>query len=415
MIDVVGIGLDGAAGLSPPSLALVRQAQVLVGAERHLAYFPEHPGVKIPLGDGLTGLNQLAPGLERREKIVILASGDPLFFGLGRLLLTQFPPEFLRFHPHLSCLQLAFSRLKLPWQEATVVSLHGRELELLTPPLQKGVSPLAVLTDAQNSPGAVAQLYRRLDLPLAYEMAVAENLGAPEGEQLRFFDPQQLDPKADFAPLNLVVLLRKTPAAAPVLDLANLPRIGLPDSLFAAFPDRPGLMTKREIRLQILGELDLRDGQVIWDIGAGTGSVALEIARLCPHSQIYAVEKTAMGVALLQENCRRLQIGNIEILQTAAPQGLDHLPPPERVFIGGSGGQLEGILEACALALGPEGKILLALATLENLARAVTWLNQRHWSYHCLQIQVSKSLGLGALNRLQPLNPVTLLAARRMG
>lgn len=413
MIDVVGIGLDGAAGLSASTLALIEEAQVLVGAERHLAYFPDHPGQKINLGEGLTGLAQLAPGVEGREKVVILASGDPLFFGLGRLLLNQFPPELLRFYPHLSCLQLAFSRLKLPWQDVEVVSLHGRDLELLIPPLQKGVSPLAVLTDAQNSPGAVAELYRRLDLPLEYEMAVAENLGAPEGEQLRLFDPKQLDPKTSFAPLNLVVLLRKNPEKAPTLDLASLPRIGLPDSLFASFPDRPGLMTKREIRLQILGELDLRERQVIWDIGAGTGSVAIEIARLCSHSRIYAVEKTAMGIALLQENRRRFRLSNIEIIQTTAPQGLDRLPTADRIFIGGSGGRLEEILDACALA--PEGKVLLALATLENLARAVTWLNQGNWSYHCLQIQVNKSLGFGALNRLQPLNPVTLLSAQKRG
>ncbi|MBJ7900412.1 MAG: precorrin-6y C5,15-methyltransferase (decarboxylating) subunit CbiE [Cyanobacteria bacterium RI_101] len=406
MIDVVGIGLEGACGLSPRVLALIEEAPVLVGAERHLAYFPRHPGRKILLGEGLSGLAELDPQLPA----ALLASGDPLFFGLGRLLLTRFPPELLRFHPHLSCLQLAFSRLKLPWQDATVVSLHGRSLELLIPPLQKGVSPLAVLTDAQNNPGAIAQLYRGLDLPLEYEMAVAENLGAPEGEQIRFFDPSAWEGRADFAPLNIVILLRKTPAPAPTLDLAALPRIGLPDALFASFPDRPGLMTKREIRLQILGELDLRESQVVWDIGAGTGSVAIEIARLCPNSRIYAVEKTAMGAALLQENCRRWQTANIEIRQTSAPQGLDSLPPADRIFIGGSGGALEAILEACVLA--PGGKILLALATLENLARALTWFNHRRWSYDCLQIQVSKSLGLGALTRLQPLNPVTLLSAR---
>ncbi len=317
-IDVIGIGLEGAAGLSEAMQNQIREASLLVGSDRHLGYFPEYGGDRWILGDLGKAIDFLKSRMND-DRIVILVSGDPLFFGLGRLLLTEIPAECLTFHPHFSSIQLAFNRIKIPWQDARSISVHGRSLDELTQALQQGIEKIAVLTDGKNTPTAIARLFLALDLPTDYDIWVCENLGNTE-ERVTCYDALSLIsfPHLTFAPLNVVVFVRRDREEA--LDLNSLPRFGLPDSSFLSFADRPGLMTKREIRLLILGELALKDSQTVWDIGAGTGSVSIEIARLCPNSQIYAIEKTAMGVSLIQRNCDRFQVNNINIFQGNAPE-----------------------------------------------------------------------------------------------
>jgi len=406
-IHVVGIGLEGVAGLSPPVQEVVAQATLLVGSERHLSYFPHHRARRIVFGDLVTALERIRQLVPQRC-IVVLVSGDPLFFGLGRLLLTAFDPAQLTFHPHVSAVQLAFSRIKVPWQDAQVISAHGRSLDALVQVLQQGVDKIAVLTDATNTPGAIAQLLLDLDLPTHYQFWVCENLGGPE-EQVQALAPETLA-KRCFDPLNIVVLLR---TASTALDLATLPLLGLPDQAFLSFSDRPGLITKREVRVLTLAELALQPGQVIWDLGAGTGAVAIEIAHLVPQSQVYAIEKTAIGINLIQQNCQRFQVKNVTSIHGSAPAVLESLPNPHRVFVGGSGGSLEQILEACQVRLLPNGIIVLALATLEHLSIALSWFGNHNWHCHISQVQIARSIAIGTLTRLAPLNPVTLVKAVR--
>lgn len=170
-------------------------------------------------------------------------------------------------------------------------------------------------------------------------------------------------------------------------------------------------MTKREVRILVLGELALKPGQIIWDIGAGTGSVSIEIARLFPTSKVYAIEKTAAGTALISQNCRRFQVENVISIHGSAPDVLHQLPTPERIFIGGSGGNLSQILDACS-SLAPGGVLVMALATLEHLNTALVWLKAcSNWHYQLLQVQLSRSVPVGQLTRFAPLNPVTILTA----
>lgn len=407
-VHVVGIGLEGAAGLTNAVVQLVAEADFLVGSDRHLSYFLDHPGERIRLGDFVLALATLRERLiaTPQASAVILASGDPLFFGLGRRVLAEFPAQQVTFHPHLSAVQLAFSRIKLPWQDAQVISAHGRSLEQLVQALRQGVEKIAVLTDPTNTPAAIAQLLQTL-APDRYQCWVCESLGSPE-ETITSLPPEQLIDQT-FAPLNLVVLQRTTASKFEQRDLTSLPLLGLPDQDFLSFADRPGLMTKREVRVLALAELDLQPGQVIWDIGAGTGSVAIEAARLVPTTTIYAIEKTAAGWGLIQQNCQRFQVENITPIYGSAPKVLDPLPTPDRVFIGGSGGQLNPILDACRTRLNPGGRIVLALATLEHLNTVLTWIDRQNWRFSVLQIQLSRSVPLATLTRLDPLNPVVLI------
>ena len=418
IVHIVGIGLDGSAGITKSVQQIVEKATLLVGSDRHLGYFPKHRGERLILGDLTGAIAQIRQRLttESPGTIAILVSGDPLFFGWGRLLVAELPPEKLVFHPHLSSVQLAFNRLKIPWQDAHFISAHGRSFEELTVRLQQGVNKIAVLTDETNSPAAIANLIQALDLPSHYDFWVCENLGSPD-EKVAKWELATLQAET-FSPLNVVVLLRHSQVETNPLDLANLPLLGIPDSNFISFSDRPGLMTKKEVRVLVLGELSLQPGQVIWDVGAGTGTVSIEIARLFPDSQVYAIEKTAAGTSLIEQNCRRFQLQNVISIHGSAPEILHRLRPPNRIFIGGSGGEISKILGVCALRMLPGGVIVLAMATLESLAAVLSWKEERirrepNWNCRIMQVQLSRSVPVGNLTRFDPLNPVTIVTMNR--
>lgn len=456
LIQVVGIGAAGASSLSASVLSIVESATVLVGGKRHLERLSERLSDSAAvegwlLGDFDRTFERMRSRLQThpQARMVVLASGDPLFFGLGRLLLANFPREQLVFHPHASAIQLAFSRLKLPWQNATLLSVHGRGEALLLKALKRGDRKIALLTDNVMTPGAIARLIIALDSPARYQMWVCENLGGAD-ERVGQYALEAVRSQT-FAPLNVVVLCRQLddapsndainniasdaskleraellPTDLPPTDLppVDLPLIGLPDSAFYGFPDRPTLMTKRQIRLLILGELAPRDGQVIWDIGAGTGSVSVELSRLCPKAKLYAIEKTAAGASLIERNAERLAIAPIHIIRGSAPVALSELPRPNCVFIGGSSGQLIPILDflhrlnqarshQSDLPNSNALRIVMALATAEHLASAIVWATQddiaAKWTYELTQINIARSLPVGSLTRLSPLNPVTLM------
>jgi len=403
-IPVVGIGLTGWHSLTPSQRLALEEATLLVGSRRQLASFTHLPAEHLPLTTFTETLRIAHARWQGGDRLAILASGDPLCFGIGRLLLSQFPPESLVFHPHVSAIQFAFSRLKLPWQDAVLTSVHGRGCEELIEHLRQGVEKIAILTDGVHNPGAIATLYQALDLPSRYQIWVCENLGGPD-ERVGLL---AVGEKRNFAPLNVVVMVRQWEAE----PLPPLPLFGIPDRHFLTWPDRPGLMTKREVRIAILGELALMPGQVVWDIGAGTGSVAVEVARLCPDSQVFAIEKTAMGIYLIEQNVQRFGV-TVEAIAGTAPAALTDLPDPDRIFIGGGGQDLAAILTHSHSRLKPGGRIVIALATLESLQIALAELQGQGWDYQVLQWNVARSHPVAHLHRMAPLNPVTLIVVEK--
>ncbi|MEL6930474.1 MAG: precorrin-6y C5,15-methyltransferase (decarboxylating) subunit CbiE [Cyanobacteria bacterium J06600_6] len=415
VIAVVGIGLDGGAGLADHVLQIVEKATVLAGSRRHLSYFEELTIEKLELvnlNQGIEAISNLDSG---SSLIVVLASGDPLFFGLGRLLLAKLEPKQISFYPHITSIQLAFSSLKIPWQDADLVSVHGRSTDNLIKLFKQGRSKIAVLTDSHNNPAAISRLLISLELPVSYSFYLCENLGGKDEKSTHFTDQQltQLSQMAgdSFAALNVLILIREE--QDNTLDLATLPLIGLPDSSFLSFSDRPSLITKKEVRLAILGELALQPQQTVWDIGAGTGSVSIEIARLCPTSQVFAIEKTSMGSNLIAQNSQRFRVDNLKSINGKAPSVLKELPNSDRIFIGGSGGNLIEILTTCSQKLNPAGIIVMSFATVEYQFQAINWLTENAWQYKLLQLQISRSTPIANLTRMTPLNPVTVITAWR--
>ena len=411
-ISVVGIGLDGVEGLNESVKEVVERATILAGSKRHLGYFPDSSAEKIYLTNLKAGIDAIAKLDLTKHSVVILASGDPLFFGIGRLLLASFDAEQIEFYPHFTSVQLAFNRLKVPWQDASLISVHGRSADELIKLIKQGKEKIAVLTDSNNNPAAIARLYQSLDLPIEYSFYICESLG-DLSEKIRHFLPQKITQLSnldnDFANLNVLILLRQTQD----LNIDKLPLIGLPDSSFLSFSDRPSLITKKEVRLSILGELSLQPKQTVWDIGAGTGSVSIEIARLCPNSEVYAIEKTGMGSTLITKNSQRFKVNNLKSINGKAPEVLSNLPHPDRIFIGGSGGNITDILNICSQKLKENGIIVMAFATIEYQYRAIDWLNNNSWQYRLLQLQISRSTPISHLTRFTPLNPVTIITAHK--
>ena len=401
-VEVIGVGDDGPAGLPPQTQALLAEADLVCGGARHLAALPAGPGERFVITKDLDGLVQrIAAARAAGRRVVVLASGDPLFYGVGATLMARLGREAVRVTPHVSAVQLAFARLGVPWHDAAVLSAHGRPLERV---LGRAMAShtFAVLTDAVNTPAAVARALLEGGMEDA-EAAVCEHLGGPRERVVR----ARLSAIAEqtFAPLNVLVVLRQPSAVR-----WGRPLIGQPESAYA---HARGLITKAEVRAVSLGRLGLERAEVVWDVGAGSGAVAIEAASLRLDALVYAVERDAEQYRLLLANVRRYTAGNVRPVFGAAPAALADLPDPDAVFVGGAGGRLGEVLEAAGARLRPGGCLVLNLVLLEHLHAALAWLRARGWAVDVTQVAAARGTPTGEGVRLAALNPVFVLAARR--
>lgn len=426
MIDVIGTDAGAPASLADPLQARLRRAQLVVAPQRLLERLPpwweaEQAAGRLPPGspaptwlasDPLERiLTPLAEALAADQTAVVLASGDPLWFGIGRQLLATLPADRLRFHPAPSSLQLAFARLGRPYTDAGWVSLHGREPEVLAARLQQRPAALAVLTDpGRGGADEVRRILAASGLEAAYTLWLCERLGHPAERVVRLAAHAPLP--ADLDPLHLVLLIAEPP---PPTDPAALPLFGLDDGLFLQHDDRPGLMTKREVRVQLLADLELPERGVLWDIGAGVGSVGLEALRLRPGLALWAVEQRSGAAALITANAQRLGVTPAAVLQGRAPAALAELPDPDRVLLGGGGRERTAVLAALLERLRPGGLVVIPLATLEALAELRPPLEAAGLVVSVTQLQAWRGAPLADGTRLAPLNPVLVLRGRRGG
>jgi len=388
-IAVVGVTDAGAASLLPEARAAVAAAQVLCGGERHLAFFPEHPGERVVIKGGLDPLyDRLAA---ETRPVAVLASGDPLWYGIGPLLVQRLGPGRVTIYPNLSAAQLAFARLGLAWQDATFLSAHGRPLAGILPEALTATKAV-ILTDDTNTPAVIASAL--LDAGSDDARAeVFEHLGGPA--ERRWSGTLSALAGQTFASLNLMVVLRERPARPWPL--------GLPDDAYA---HARGLITKAEVRAVSVAKLALRPRAVVWDVGAGCGSVSIEAAALAQGGRVFAIERDGAQLGYLRENCARFGAGNVTVVEGAAPAALAGLPPAGAVFIGGSGGHLPGILHTVFLTLHPEGRCVLNLVSLEHLQAALATARTAGWRTDVTQVSVARSVDTAGLTRLAAENPV---------
>jgi precorrin-6B C5,15-methyltransferase / cobalt-precorrin-6B C5,C15-methyltransferase len=396
IVTVAGIGADGWPGLSPLSKAAIEQADVIAGSPRQLALVPPGAaGQRVPLP---TPLLPGLPGLieeHAHKALVVLASGDPMFYGIGSSLVRLLGTERVRVLPHPSSVSLAAARLGWPLHDVDVVSLVGRPRELLHPLLQPGRRVLALVAEPTAAADVQALLEARgfggSPVTLLADLGGADEVVMPAGGR----------PHSRLAILAIECRLDSGTGAGP------LPRVpGLPDDAF----EHDGQITKREIRAVALAVLVPVPGQLLWDVGAGSGSVGIEWMRVHPASRAIAIEPRAERRDRIARNATALGVPGLQIVAGSAPAALAGLPRPDAVFIGG-GVTADGVVAACLEALPDGGRLVANAVTLEGQHALVGW--HARLGGTLTRLAVERAGPLGGFTTWRPALPVMQWAVVR--
>ncbi|WP_257351076.1 precorrin-6y C5,15-methyltransferase (decarboxylating) subunit CbiE [Pseudalkalibacillus decolorationis] len=394
-MKVIGIGDEGKESLLPIYEKWINESEVLVGGERQLAFFPDFDGEKVVVKEGLTAL--VARLKKETRQTVILASGDPLFYGLGGYLAKKLNVEI---YPYLSSVQLAFARMGERWHDAYMTSVHGRSMKGLVQRID-GKEKVAILTDQENHPGAIARYLLTYGMK-EYRAFVAENLGSTS-ERCGWWELAEMV-ETEFSQLNVVILKK----------VSDGPRwgVGIADAEFSQRKPDKGLITKKEIRTLSLSSMNLKKESIVWDIGTCTGAIAIESAKLACEGQVYAIEKNEPDLVNCYENLQKFRT-DITVIHGKAPDGLESFPRPDAVFIGGTAGGMEAILDICCHQLREDGRIVLNAVTIESLSKAVQAFKERGFETEILLAQISRSKPILKMTRFDALNPVYIITAWR--
>lgn len=391
-ITLVGLGEDGMESLAPAARAAVEAADVLAGGDRHLAKVPDTGAERLTWGGGFPeALDKIA---ERRGKrVVVLASGDPMNFGVGAMLGERFGADAVRVLPVPGAFSLAAARLTWSLADTKTLTVHGRPLEAVALHFAPGARLLILSADG-DSPGLIAALLSSHGFGPS-PMTVFENMGG--ANEARLDGSAQDWPHPRTADLNTVAV--ECRAGDDAVAWSRAP--GLPEDAF----ENDGQITKREVRAATLAALAPLPGQVLWDVGAGSGAVAIEWLRMETSMRAVAVERHPGRSAAIVRNAAALGVPGLKLIEGSAPEVLAGLEPrPDAVFAGG-GVSGDGVLEACWAALGPGGRLVANAATIEAERRLLDF--QQSHEGTLIRISVQRLDSIGGYHGLRPLMPVT--------
>ncbi|MFO1039158.1 MAG: precorrin-6y C5,15-methyltransferase (decarboxylating) subunit CbiE [Geminicoccaceae bacterium] len=396
-LTVVGIGADGLPSLGARARSALDAAEVIVGGARHLAMVE---GLGKPTLAWRSPLTDTLPEIlaHRPKPVAVLATGDPLWYGIARLLLRHLPMSEIHIVPHVAAFQEACARLGWPLEGTTPLSLHGRSPETLRRHLQPGRRLLALTSDG-TGPAAIAGMLREVGLGRS-PMTVLENLAGADERAMSA--PAADFPAARSADLNLVAIETVADAATPLLP--QVP--GLPDDAF----DHDGQLTKAEVRAITVARLVPLPGQTLWDVGAGAGSVAIEWLRATTDGRAYAIERDSTRAARIRANAAALGTPELTLVEGTAPACLASLPRPDAIFLGGGVGE-PGLLEACWSALAAGGRLVANAVTLGGEA-ALLAFHGRHGG-SLTRLAISRAEPVGGEIAWRPALPVTQLVLRK--
>ena len=359
--------------------------------------------------------NDLIKWLKTRSNDVVLISrGDPLWFGIGRILLEHFSRKELYFFPSLTCVQLACSKLKIPWQGVKCISIHGRETDELLKVLKAKNENLAIIPDPNiNNISFIRKNLVELQLENYYDFWVCEKLGFKEEKirKLKINDPTPHEIS------NLyIVVLSKNETSFPEYQY---PLFGINDNLFKTFNDRPNLLTKKEIRVQILSDLELPEIGTIWDIGAGSGTIGLEALRLRPKLQLFSIDKRFGTKKIISENAKRLNVFPKEIFEEDIRKLIRYrdekfLESPNRVIIGGCDKETKlFVIQEISKNMCAGDLFVLPIITYEVLQEIQSLFKKLNFQINLTFIQIQKGATISEGTRFVPSNPVFLLKAKK--
>ncbi len=400
MSEIIVLGIAGS-GIQPFQAKILEECRLIVCGNRlaqqvdrtHQAIFPI-----TPLNEALTKIeDELCLG-----SVAVLASGDPLFYGIGKRLLERFGKERIAFIPALSSMQEAFAKFKISWDDAAIVSLHGRAGNHL-PGLLLDNTKTFVFTDKNNTPQTIAQELLSYFELIGEEthgqncvLHVAENLGLPE-ENITTGLLEEVA-EQEFDELNVLLVEFPYQKRESIFGLCE-----------QELAHSRGLITKDEVRAATLHRLRLPNSGIFWDIGGGSGSISIEAASLNPRLTVYTVEKKAEELSNIKENICRFQSYNVVPVGGSAPQVLDDLPDPDRVFIGGSGGDLGKIISVAASRLAENGRIVVNGVTSKTIEQAPQLMRKAGLQVETSTITVSRSGPDGPIS----FNPITIMVGRK--
>ena len=390
-ITVIGITPTGWRTLSPAARDAIQSAEVVLGSSRQLALLPTESSGAVRVAWG-SPLSEALPRLleeHRGRRICVLASGDPTFYGIGTTLVRLLGTDAVRVIPQPSSVSLACARLGWAQDQVQVVSLVSNPVERLHPHLQPGRRVL-ILSRGARTPAEVAALMVARGYG-AGEFTVLEQLGGP-AERVRTATAADWSHEVD--PLNVIAI--RCPADAPVLSTAP----GLPDDTY----ENDGQLTKREVRAVTLSRLAPVPGQLLWDIGGGAGSIAIEWSRHHPSCRAIAVERDPDRAKRLERNAAALGAA-VDVVEGAAPAVLDDLEPPDAIFIGG-GATAAGMFDACWNALKPGGRLVANGVTLETESLIAQWY--KAVGGDLVRLDVQRASAVGTMTGWRPAMPVTI-------
>jgi precorrin-6Y C5,15-methyltransferase (decarboxylating) len=389
-LSIIGIGEDGLEALSPAARRLLAQASLVVGGKRHLALAGDLPGRKLiwPSAPESAFPEILT---SRGKPVCVLASGDPFFYGIGSQLMRYVAAEEMVCLPSTSAFSLAAARLGWPLQDCSLLSLHGRPLQRIVPHLQPGRRILALSWDS-TTPGRLARFLSERGMGRS-AMTICENMGGPR-ERLRRWLASEFA-KNDVDPLNTIAVEIHAERAARVIPKAT----GLPDDWF----EHDGQITRREIRTITLASLAPRQGERLWDIGAGSGSVSIEWMLRDVSNSAIAIERNKERTARIARNATALGVPDLAIVEGVAPAVLGGLPQPDAIFVGG-GATAKGLLDVAWAALAPGGRLVVNGVTIETQAE----LTQRFTAQggELVSINIAHADSVGGLHGWRPHMPV---------
>jgi len=390
--------------LSSACLQQLTGCAAVVVSKRFAALLPADAPRRIGIAPVDTMLVQVAEALKSGD-VTILASGDPLFFGIGRRLIDRFGADRVTFFPAVSAMQLACARFKLPWDDLPFLSLHGRSAADIAGRILSR-NRVIILTDHRNSPDRIAaDLLQTLRAHgdkgrlKKIRVQVAENLGTKE-EKLTSGSLVKIA-ETGFGPLNMMLVEQE-------LSEEDLPVFGLREGEIA---HSRGLITKDEVRAIVLHSLRLPRQGVFWDVGGGSGSISLEAAGMVPGLTIYTIEKKQEGLDNIRKNIVRYNRWSIHLVAGEAPDALTDLPDPDRIFIGGSGGRLAEIINYCADRL-KSGGIMAASAVVATTAeQAPLLMRENNLTVRCTTVRITRQKKCGG--EMRQLNPITLIIGKK--
>jgi precorrin-6Y C5,15-methyltransferase (decarboxylating) len=389
-LSIVGIGEDGIEGLTPIARSLVQAAEMVFGGQRHLVLAaPLIRGVARPWRSPFERAVEEVLA-QRGRQVCVLASGDPFVYGVGSVLLRHVDPRETVTVPALSTFSLAAARLGWALPETTQLSLHGRALDLVRPHLQPAARVLALTSDGEG-PAALARLLADTGFGTS-RMTVLEALGGPR-ERLRATTAAGFD-LGDVGPLNIVAIEVEASPGARVLARTS----GLSDELF----EHDGQITKREIRAMTLAALSPRRGELLWDVGAGAGSVAIEWMLADPAMRAIAIEARSDRAARIRRNAAAFGVPGLEVIEGVAPAAFAGLAQPDALFIGGGA---TSALDAAVAALRPGGRLVVNAVTVET--EALLMACRATLGGELTRVAIARAEPMGGMQAWRPALPVT--------